>query len=254
MNLSKSDIKVIQDLVEKYPVGPRGSLQKRHYELFTEYVPAYKRETRVPRIREAVGPGLVEQRLKPFFGYDPVDLYKLCLKSESDCVDAVRFAFPESTRTAARRDGRRLWIRLERVHMWIKQNGTEGIWRAYYLAAPWRSTLSKGYYFHAKSRADVESQAALIGPMMGAEPGWLPEVNFERLGTREEVFTKNSALINERVEDLKRYTAQLEANLAKARADLQEASDRAGKLMGAILLGSTDDCDEETAQEQPSAA
>lgn len=249
-------VNTIQDLVEKYPKGPRRCLLKSHYELVKQYVPAYRRETSVPRIRAAVGPGLVEPQHKPFFGYDPVDLYKMGLRDEASCVDAVRVAFPETTRTAARRDGRRLWIRLEPVFDWIRVHGTTGIWHAKYSEANWREVLGRGIFFYASTRAEVEAQVALIAPMMGALPDWRPVVTFESMGTAAEVMAKNTASINGRVLELQGYVTRLELDLAERRRNLEEEQARAGKLMGAIMLSNAtyNDDEEEVEELQTTAA
>ncbi len=254
LNLDKNTIRIIQDLVEKYPKGPRGCLLKSHYELVRKYVSAYRRETSVPRIREAVGPGLVEAERKPFFGYDPVDFYKMGLRDETQCVAAVRVAFPETTRTAARRDGRRLWIRLEPVFDWIRVHGTTGIWHAKYSQANWRAILGRGIFFYASTRAEVEAQAALVAPMMGALPDWRPYVTFERMGTAAEAMAKNTAAIEGPVLELQVDVAKLERELDQRRRNLEEERSRAGKLMGAIMLSSTTYDDDEEAQESQTTA
>ena len=248
LNLDKNAIRIIKDLVEKYPAGPRGSLNKRHYKVEQQWVNLYRRHTGVSVIREEVGPGIVKAEWKPFFGYDPVDLFKLGFNEEDDARKAIAFVFPESTRMTRNRDARRLYIRTSVGRDWVRKHGTTGLWHASYRrAGDFRSPLYQGITFYAHTRAEVEARIAMVGPMLGADPSWVPDVSFDCIGSPEEAMAKNSAAIEHYTRRYRDTVARYEKDLAEAREKLEQVSAEAGKLMGAVLLGVTDTDDEEEA-------
>lgn len=246
LSLDKNAIRIIKDLVEKYPAGPRGSLNKRHYKIEQKWVDLYRRTTGVSVIREEVGAGIVKAEWKPFFGYDPVDLFKLGLTHEDDARHAIAFVFPESTRMTRNRDARRLYIRTSVARDWIRTNGTTGLWHATYRAAPYGTPLYSGITFHASSRAEVEARMAMVGPMLGANPTWRPSVIFDTLGSPEEAMAKNSTTIEAYTRRQREAVARIEKELAEARKRLDIATAEAGKMMGAVMLGAADSDDVET--------
>lgn len=247
LNLDKNAIRIIKDLVEKYPAGPRGSLNKRHYKVEQQWVDLYRRTTGVSVIREEVGAGIVRPDWKPFFGYDPVDLFKLGLNEEDDARKAIAFVFPESTRMTRNRDARRLYIRTTVARTWVRKNGTTGLWHASYRGAEYGTPLYFGITFHASSAAEVEARMAMVGPMLGADPSWRPSVSFDTLGSPEEAMAKNSTTIEAYTRRQRDAVARIEKELAEARKRLDFATTEAGKLMGAVMLGATDMDDEEEA-------
>lgn len=247
MNLSKQSIRIIRDLVEKFPAGPTGSLRKHHYAMVHKYVSVYRRATDVPVIRSEVK--LVREEFKPFFGYDPVDLFKTGLNSDDRCVEAMAFVTPEATHRVRTRDGRRLWIRIADAFDWVRKNGTTGLWQASYREASWGSPLYGGIWIHADSRAEVEARVAVIAPMLGAKENWRPQVMFSELGSPAEAVAKNTALIEGFTRRERDSVTRAEKELAKAREALERATTTAGQMMGAIMLASGADDEEETNEE-----
>lgn len=246
--LDKNTLRIIKDLVEKYPAGPRGSLRKHHYKIEQQWVDVYRRTTGVSVIRDEVGPGIVKAEWKPFFGYDPVDLFKLDLWEEDKCKTAIAIAFPEASRMARNRDARLLYIRTSVARRWVRENGTTGLWIASYRQADYRSPLSSGITIYAHTRAEVEARIAMIAPMMGADLSWRPTVSFNSIGTPDEAMSKNSKMIEGYTANQRRDVARLEKELATARAGLEKATAEAGKLMGAVMLGAADTEEEEAAE------
>lgn len=245
MQLDTTAIRIIKDLTEKFPVGPKRSIRKHHYRMVNEWVFAYKRTTQVPVIRPEVGEFIVRPEWKPYFGYDPVDLYKLGLIDESECIKAIRIAYPEASRIAQTRDGRRLWIRISPARDWVRCNGTTGLWCARYTQAQYGTTLYGGITFHASSRAEVEARISMIAPMLGEVAGMKPDVSFIAMGSPDDAMSRNSAAVEAFTKRQRNHVAELEKSLKKARTELEEAEMNAGKLMGAIMLGASDTEEEE---------
>ena len=246
MNLSKQSIRIIRDLVEKFPAGPTGSLRKHHYTMVNRWIGVYRRHTDVPVIRSEVK--LVREEFKPFFGYDPVDLYKTGLNSEDRCVEAMAFVTPEATHRVRTRDGRRLWIRISDAFEWVRKNGTTGLWQASYREASWGTPLYSGIWIHADTRAEVEARVAVIAPMLGAKENWRPHVMFSELGSPAEAVAKNTSLVESFTRRERDSVIRAEKELAKAREALERATATAGQMMGAIMLASGAD-EEETNEE-----
>lgn len=252
MALSNESICIIKDLTEKYPTGPRGSLKKHHYEAITRWVPTYGRETKVVLIRLDVGPGIVAQDRKYFFGYDPVVLYKMRLRSEEDCVQAMRSVEPGASPMSRKRDGRRLWIRLEEAIDWIKQNGTEGIWHA-----SWRSSdaeyghpLTEGIRLYARERSEAEARVSLISPLLGASENMRPTIKFVDVGTPEKAMEFNSSQLQALVRRPESSIKDLEKRLESARKQLEDAKQLSTKIVSAIMMMNFDESQSDTAEEE----
>jgi hypothetical protein len=251
MAFSNESIRIVKDLVEKYPAGPRGSLKKHHYGTFMEWVPTYNRETNVVHIRDEVGPGIVAQDRKRFFGYDPVVLYKMRLRSQEDCIRAIGTIDPAATRMSARRDGRRLWIRLEPVFEWIKQNGTEGIWSARWRSFDYGHPLYEGIQLYARERSEAESRIALISPVLGVTENDRAVIKFIDLGGPEKAMefnSKNLQLLTGRHE---RTIKDLDARLEVERQRLEDARQTSTKIVSALMMMNFEDSPEADEEDVP---
>jgi hypothetical protein len=250
MALSNESICIIKDLTEKYPAGPRGSLKKHHYEEITRWVTTYGRETKVVHIRDEVGPGIVAQDRKTFFGYDPVVLHKTRLRSEDDCIQAMRSVEPAASPMSRKRDGRRLWIRLESAIDWIKQNGTEGIWHAYWRNFEYGHPLSEGIRLYARERSEAESRVSHISPMLGVPENVRPTIKFVDIGTPEKAMEFNSSHLQALVRRPESSIKDLEKRLESARKQLEDAKQLSTKIVSAIMMMNFDESQSDTDEEE----
>lgn len=251
MPLSNESIRIIKDLVEKYPAGPRGSLKKHHYGTSMQWVPTYNRETNVVHIRDEVGPGIVAQDMKRFFGYDPVVLYKMRLRSQEDCISAIKTVDPTTTHMSARRDGRRLWIRLEPVFEWIKQNGTEGIWSARWRSFDYGHPLYEGIQLYARERSEAESRIALISPMLGVTENDRAVIKFVDLGSAEKAMEFNGKNLQRLTGLHERTIKDLDARLEVERKRLEEARQNSTKIASALMMMNFEEAPEADEEDVP---
>ena len=75
MSANTTKTQIINDLCNKYPTGPHGRIRKDHYVQQEKWVSEYRRYKQVHVLAAPLPFHGVE--LNPFFGYNPVDLYKL---------------------------------------------------------------------------------------------------------------------------------------------------------------------------------
>jgi hypothetical protein len=252
MTLSNESICIIKDLTEKYPAGPRGSLKKHHYATIMRWVHTYGRDTKVVYIRDEVGPGIVAQDRKTFFGYDPVVLHKMRLRGEEDCVQAMRSVEPGASPMSRKRDGRRLWIRLEEAVHWVNKNGTEGIWHANWRNFEYGHPLYDGIRLYARELSEAESRVSLISPMLGVPENVRPTINFVDLGTPEKAMEFNSSHLNYLVSRPENMIKDLEKRLESERKRLEAAKQMSTKIVSAIMMMNFDESQSDTAEgEEP---
>ena len=252
MALSKESICIIKDLTEKYPAGPRGSLKKHHYEAITRWVNTYGRETKVALIRFDVGPGIVAEDRKTFFGYDPIVLHKMRLRSEDDCIQAMRSLDPVASPRSHKRDGRRLWIRLEPSIDWVRERGAEGIWHACWLDAGYGHPLWEGIRLYARERSEAEARVSLISHMLGASENMRPTIKFLDIGTPEKAMEFNSSQLQALVRRPESSIKDLEKRLESARKQLEDAKQLSTKIVSAIMMMNFDESQSDTAEEEVS--
>jgi len=249
-NLDQSQIRnIVKDLSEKYPKGPLKRLNPRHYrktevwsEAYKRYVPAVALSSGLLDIDESRG---ITKRNIDFFGYEPLDLYKICHSwfGEDDAKKLVRSIMPELEGPKLTRRARLFWTRVKSSIAFVQREGTEGIWRAWSDGAMGDNTsMWREAYFYGVNRADVESQVRLIGPMTGFKPEWTLSIAFNRLGTRDEAMQLLTSHLTERVNKLKRRLGTARSELANIEAEYEKANSVMSRNMaGAMLLTNNDE-------------
>ena len=235
--------KIFLDLAEKYPAGPRGNLKKGDYTLEYRWVSAYDRFTNVVTLS---GSRATSRRLNSdwsaYFGYDPVQLFKLRLRTEDACKS---FASKHFGGKAAARRGRLVWIRIQDAVSKVRTEGTEGLWHARDRLASWDRPIYQGLYIHATSKAHAEAQVSMVLPMMGCTPQNL-RVSFFDVGTADEAATKNLESVNVRVKSAEARLRDAERRLEEAKNGLAQAQADRARDMGAVMLLGADLEDSET--------
>ena len=247
-NLDQSQIRnIVKDLSEKYPKGPLKRLEPMHYRKAEAWSDAYKRYVPTVALSSSLlDPELIDnsrgitKRNINFFGYEPLDLYRISADwyDEAHAKKLVRSIMPELQGPKLTRRTRLFWTRVKPSIAFIKHEGTEGIWRVAAAGAKEDNTsMWREAYFYGVSKADVESQVRLIGPMTGFKPEWSLSVAFDRLGTRDEAMQLLTSHVTERVNSLKRSLDQARRNVANIEAEYEKANSIMSRNMaGAMLL------------------
>ena len=244
---------LIKDLSEKYPRGPMRRLNSRDYRKTELWSDAYKKyvpgvalsQSLLDRATNSLG---ITQRNIHFFGYDPLDLYKICEKwsNEGDVKAYIRTLMPECVGSKLTRRARLLWVRMRPAVIFIKREGTEGIWRAWSNEALDLTSMWRDAYLYGVNKADVESQVRLIGPMTGFKPEWSLSITFDRLGTRDEAMQKLTHILTHRVNSIKLRLDYARKELAGLEREYEQANSIMICNMGGAMLLSNDEEQEVT--------
>lgn len=245
--------RIVRDLIEKYPRGPRGRLTKGCYEAAQVWSEAYHRMVPEVQIRpELAGRlGLTDDNLQSW-GYDPVHLYALGIRSEDEAKRLVgRFDPALQDGPGLTRRGRRLWTRVKWSVSRVQTRGAAGIWTVRSAAARYGSLWYRGISVWARSESEAEAQARLIGPSTGLQPNWTLLVSFRSLGTPDEASSASVATVNLEVNRIRDLIEAKERELETLQIRLQEETERVGMAMGGIMLLSVpmDDSEEGQAEE-----
>lgn len=225
---------IIKDLCQKYPTGPTGRIRKDHYRMKNVWSSLYNRYRDVPVLDGEMFMHPVERN--PFYGYDPVDLYKLGIDSMEQAFQAVRAHYRGDSKQTDNRRAKLLLDRVREAVGYVRRNGTTGSWTVKFRSVPWDHPLHGGLRFHASNKAEAESQARFIMPMLGIDPSGAISVEFTAIETREEMNVDNSVTINRVLNNKLEEIRQLERRLQKAKDSVEEFRAEAGKLMGAVML------------------
>jgi hypothetical protein len=239
MSANTTKTQIINDLCEKYPTGPRGRIRKDHYVQQEQWVSEYARYKQVHVLAAPLPFHGVE--LNPFFGYNPVDLYKLEVRTLDAAKDAVRGRRPGESQQALTRRARLLWSRMRPAIEHVKKTGTTGAWCISFKAFDWGHPLRCGLYFHADTAAGAEAQARFIAPMLGASPEMQIDINFHDIITPDEASRLNGVAVNRTLNEKLREIAGLETRLKSAREAAETLRETAGKMMGAVMLLNTEE-------------
>lgn len=233
--------KMILDLGEKYPKGPRGRLKKDHYNTRRQWSDVYMREVPVTSVFSGTPDWICDPAHQEFYGYNPLDIYMMGIESEDAAVAAYR-SLPssgESSTTSVRRRGRLAWTRITRAIAHIRSVGTEGLWGVRYNQAEYGSTIHKGFIFHGRTRSEIEARVMVIAPMLGALPHWAPKVEFMYPGSPDEAMVENSARINGVTAGFNRSIKHHETEIEKLRKNIVEATELNGRIMSALMMDGT---------------
>lgn len=239
MTANTTKTQIINDLCEKYPTGPRGRIRKDHYVQREQWVSEYARYKQVHVLASPLPFHGVE--LNPFFGYNPVDLYKLEVRSLDAAKAAVSGRRPGESQQGLTRRARLLWSRVRPAIEQVKKTGTTGAWCISFKAFDWGHPLRCGLYFHADTAAGAEAQARFIAPMLGASPEMQIDINFHDIITPDEASRLNGVAVNKTLNEKLREIAALEIRLKNAREAAETLRETAGKMMGAVMLLNTED-------------
>lgn len=239
--------RIVRDLTEKYPAGPHGVLTKNHYASVQVWSDAYRRYVMGVELRpEMIGRVFITEANKKHFGYDPLELFKLGITSEETAKNLISSLYPSLRGAGVTRKARLLWTRTKEAVRHIMREGTEGIWTASSYHAEYGS-MWRNMQIWGTSRADIEAQVRLIGPMTGLKPEWNLDIKFNRLGTRDEATQAAAALAADRVNRLKRDIESHRKSILKLEKELEEETQAMNRNMGGVMLLAESDSDEQEA-------
>jgi len=246
--------RIVKDLVEKYPRGPHGRLTKECYEPAQVWSEAYHKmvpEVRLrPNLAARTDLRLTDDNLQSW-GYDPVLLYALGIRSEDEAKRLLQMLEPGTPDgPSLTRRGRRLWSRTKWSLAHIQSQGAAGIWHVMTRSAPYGSHWYRGISVWARGRTEAEAQALLIGPSTGLQSNWTLSVEFMCLGTPEQATSSSIATVNLEVDRLRNQIADRERDLEQLRLRLAHQLEIAGGAMGGIMLLSTPMDDSEVGQSE----
>lgn len=230
---------IIKDLCQKYPTGPRGRIRKDHYVEKSVWSSEYNRQKSVHVLVSALP--FHDESLNPYFGYNPVDLYKLDIRNEDGAKTAVVRHNPGDSKQTNNRRARLLWSRVRAAVDHIRKVGTTGAWCVSFGGFDWGHPLRQGLYFHADNAAGAETQARFIGPMLGAPTEAPLRVSFHDIITPDEAGRLNGETINRALNNKLHEIEELEIRLKRARESAEVLRENAGKMMGAVMLLNSDD-------------
>lgn len=233
--------KILLDLAEKYPKGQFRRLKKEHYVVKRQWSDVYMRDVPVTFVSDGTPTWYCDPAHREFYGYNPLDVYLMGVDSEDVAVAAYR-SLPGSSElssTSIRRRARLAWTRIVRAINHIREEGTEGLWEVNFREADWGTPLAKGFYFHGKTRSEIEARIMVIAPMLGAQPHWRPRINFQHPGTPDEAMVENSTRLNSVTSGIDRSIKGHEKEIEKLRRSIEQASEFNGRIMSALMLDST---------------
>jgi hypothetical protein len=202
---------MVEDLVRKYPYGPRGrkrGLGKEHYSV-TERYSSFHNGYRMLTM-------LISKKEGESFGYTNLDIYKLHFRFPSDVRDYIRQNWPTLSTMAISKRSNRIWVRIQNAVNEIRSVGSTGIYRVQFGAG-------RQAYIHANSTADavVYAEAMLKVPLR-AEQGYSARANFQTIGDALMLAGKNTEVANDWRSCARNKVKDLEVRLAKAQAALEE--------------------------------
>lgn len=208
--------KIIDDLLIKRPVGPRGSntytsSERYCYEKYKDVIDYECQQS--------------------FFGYDPLDLYRLDLHGHSQVERYVLQRFYDNKATYELTSGQkggvtrktnRLYERLQDAISHINRVGATGTYR-----------VKEGYYgrhelgyVHADSMDDAFCKAKLLFSYVCNEPSEM-RVEFIKLGDTADLVSKTAEYVsteNNKIETLKRRIKEAQDEIEVHKARIQAAS------------------------------
>lgn len=241
--------RLVKDLTDKYPRGPLRVLNRNHYTTSSEWSEHYRTYKPTVKLQPELGGhlGMTELTVQ-HWGYEPLELFKLGVRSEDNAKDLIRSLYTDVKGAALTRRARLLWARLKPAVTYIMKNGAEGIWSVYSYHAAYGS-LWRDMKIWGASRTDVEAQVRLIGPMTGLKPEWPLEIKFHDVGSPEDATQHAIKHANMRASRIKSEIEQRRREIAKLEKELEEEMKLAAQNMGGImLLSGTGDDEQEAAQ------
>ena len=235
---------IIDDLVTKYPAGPRRRLRPAHYTSYGRGAGSY---TVSGEAMTQLGLSEIERKC---FGYDPLELFKLGIAGDDSARRCLINLYPDIKGPKLTRRSRLLWERVSDAYHHVMANGHEGIWTVRSRNAPGGNVWYDGLPFWGKTAAEAESQARTIGPMMDLNLTWRLIVDFKSLGTKEDAFNAAVSHVQKKANKLRNEIDTYKKAVANLEKLLQEENEKAVKLLGGVMLLTPDD---EQAQEQEAA-
>ena len=241
--------RLVEDLTDKYPRGPRRLLNRNHYAMESAWSDHYRTYKPTVKLRPELASYLgMTELAAQHWGYEPLQLFKLGVRSEDDARDLVKSLYTDVKGPTLTRRSRLLWSRLKPAVSYILKTGAEGIWSVSSYHAPYGS-LWRDMKIWGACKTDVEAQVRLIGPMTGLKPDWPLDIKFHDLGSPEEATQHAVRHANMRASRIKSDIETRRREIAKLEKELEEEMKLAAQSMGGIMLlsGSGDD-EQEVAQ------
>lgn len=219
---------IVNDLIRKFPKGPNKSFKKKDYEEQYKYCNLYNRYRNVPSLVHG-----------SWFGYDPVDLWKLVTgdASEHSCHQLVCSVFNDEyekgtvSRMALSRRSRALRAKLIGAVSHVQSVGTEGTYKL-----RWGWSSDSELYTHAKSKNDARSTASVLAGLFGFDMNTEPNITFITIEAREETQKRNNKVANNLTVSAESIVKNAEERLNSANANLVAARKKAGLLLTAISM------------------
>lgn len=248
--LNSTQRAAFRDLGEKYPSGPAGRLKRRHYKIVRAWSSQYNRTTPQSVVLETVPAHVCDPSRAQFFGYDPVDLLAMGISDTSNSRLAARACAKEGESYATSHRRAKLALsRIDEAIAHVRKVGTTGIWS---VSSPYAATGSLWSYARiwGETKAAVEAQVRLIGPMTGLNPVWTIDIRFDRLGTREEAMKDVMTVITRGVNSLKNDLKMYQERVRTVEQKLAAETEKLSALMGGVMLlsGVEEDSEKEAAQ------
>jgi len=237
--LTPSQRDIITDLLEKWPKGPRGRYERKHYRLEYQWVSAYERTCEFALLDPSKFPRhWPDQPHVAFWGYNPRVLFEL-MGEHVPSVDGARklVDLHEAglSQAAQTKRARRLWSRLKPACDHVRENGMPGIWYARSWDSPYGSVW-RGLPIWAETREEAEARIRVTGPMLGLQENWRLEFKFDRVGPPEDATRELLHSINDKARRQESAVRELEDRLARARKSLEEEQGLVAGLVGAAML------------------
>lgn len=241
--------RLVEDLTDKYPRGPRRLLNRNHYTTSSEWSDHYRTYKPTVKLRpELAGYLGMTELAAQHWGYEPLQLFKLGVRGEESARDLVKSLYSDVKGATLTRRARLLWARLKPAVSHIMKNGAEGIWSVTSYHAPYGS-LWRDMKIWGACKTDVEAQVRLIGPMTGLKPDWPLDIKFHDLGSPDEATQHAVRHANMRVSRIKSDIEVRRREIERLEKELEEEMKLAAQSMGGImLLSGTGDEEQEEAQ------
>ena len=202
---------MVEDLVRKYPYGPRGrryGFSKSHYRVDDRW------SSHHAGYRKLVT--LIGKKEGESFGYSNLEIYKLNFHSPYSIREYLREKWPTISRMAISKRSNRIWVRIQNAVNEIREKGSTGIYRV-------RFGGQRQAYVHANSTEDAEIYAeAMLRIPLRVEEGYRCTASFETIGDALMLAGKNTKIADDWRAEAQHRVSRLEEQLAKALANLEE--------------------------------
>ena len=241
--------RIVDDLMSKYPRGPKNRFARSHYVECSEWSEAYRRHRPSHKLNpDLIGVGGLTELTVQHWGYEPMQLFKLGARGEDSSKELIKSLYTGLKGPGITRRGRLLWSRVKHAVKYVYQTGGEGIWSVQSHSADYGS-LWRDMKIWGASKEDVEARVRLIGPMTGLAPEWRLDIKFHDVGTPDDATQFAVTQANMKVNRLRRSIESYRKQLAAAETELEEELKNAAQSMGGIMLLSGDQNEEQEASQ-----